>query len=83
MFLPRDQGVWRTDTLLMNCQAKLQQWVPPDVYVWNPKLKKGNFFHLCSGALVVDSKTVDRIRDLLEMAGELLPFFIRRKNTIY
>jgi hypothetical protein len=81
-FLPRDERIWKTETLTMNCSRKLQGWVPPDVYVWNPKLKLGDFFHFCSGAFVVDSKSMNGLRDLLEMAGELLPLSYK-ESTYY
>jgi hypothetical protein len=67
-FLPEDEGIWKTKRLTMDCTRKLPAWIPPAVYVPNPSLKKGHFLHLCSGAFVAGM-----LRDLLEMAGELLP----------
>jgi hypothetical protein len=72
-FLPTETKVWETDLLKMDCQPKLPAWKPPEVYIQNPKRKPGSFFHLCSGAFVVDSPTCEKLRTMLEMAGELLP----------
>jgi hypothetical protein len=72
-FLPEDQGVWKTKYLKMDCSRKLPDWVPLPIYVPNPRLKKGNFFHLCPGAFVTENGTTEKLRDILEMAGELLP----------
>jgi hypothetical protein len=72
-FLPVDPGVWKTDLLKMDCQPKLPSWTPPAVYVQNPKLKKGSFSHLCSGAFVADLSVSEALRTVLEAAGELLP----------
>jgi hypothetical protein len=72
-FLPEDEGIWKTERLTMDCTRKLSSWMPPAVYVPNPKLKKGKFFHLCSGAFVIDKDATEKLRDILEMGGELLP----------
>jgi hypothetical protein len=71
--LPCDQAIWRTEALEMNCSPKMSAWCPPAVYVSNPRLRLGNFLHLCSGGFVTDPKGLESLRDLLEMAGELLP----------
>ena len=57
----------------MDCQKKFSGWKPLDVYAHNPKLKRGNFAHLCSGAFVIDAQATDKLRAVLKMAGELLP----------
>ena len=72
-FLPNDAHIWKTSTFKMDCVSKLSSWRPPEVYIHNPKLEKGNFFHLCSGGFVVDSYAAGRLRTVLELAGELLP----------
>ncbi len=72
-FLPVDASIWQTDVLKMDCKSKLSTWKPPEVYIQNPKRERGNFFHLCSGAVVVDSATAERLRTVFEMTGELLP----------
>jgi hypothetical protein len=64
----------------MNCSPKLEGWIPADIYVWNPKLKEGSFYHPCSGAFVVDFETAEKLGDLLELAGELLPLSHKGKN---
>jgi hypothetical protein len=80
-FLLEDKGVWKTKRLTMDATRKLRDWIPPAVYVPNPTLKKGEFFHLCSGAFVTDGNATEKLREFLEMAGELLP--IDYKNEPY
>lgn len=57
----------------MNCHRKLAEWKAPEIYLQNLKAVRGNFFHLCSGALVIDQLATDRLRPTLAWAGELLP----------
>jgi hypothetical protein len=73
-FLPADQAVWQTEMFKMDCQPRLDAWKAPGVYISNPKHQAGNFSHLCSGGIVCDSVATGELRDVLEMAGELLPF---------
>ena len=73
MLLPRDESIWGLPTLQMDCKPKAEHWKPLDVYVQNPRLRRGNFFHLCSGAFAADDATSNSLLDLLEMSGELLP----------
>lgn len=72
-FLLEEAEVRKSALLTMNCTRKLKDWVPPEIRVPNPTLAKGNFFHLTSGALVIDGTATEALRDVLEMAGELLP----------
>ena len=66
----------------MDCRPKLETWSPLPIYIWNPKLQLGNFFSLCSGAFVADSEALSHLRDVLEMAGELLPLRHQGKEFI-
>src|SRR5437016_5316183 len=72
-FLPVDTTIWQTDVLKMNCKPKLLAWNPPRIYVHNPTHEPSNFLHLCSGGLVTDTTATEKLRDVLEMAGGLLP----------
>ena len=72
-FLPADPEVWKTDLLVMDCDRKASGWRPPAIYVPNPKLKRGNFTRLSSGAFVVDSVAFESLAAILERSGELLP----------
>ena len=72
-FLPVDTNIWQTDVLKMNCVPKLSTWRSPEVYVHNPKLEKGDFFHLCSGGFVIGTPVANELRTIFEIAGELLP----------
>lgn len=62
--------------------GKSEAWVPPAVFIYKPKHKKGNFLELWgTGSLVVDEIALNQLRDLLEMSGELLP--LPHKNSMY
>ena len=72
-FLPVKADIWQTDILKMDCRPKVSNWKSPEIYIHNPKRTVGNFFHLCSGAVVADELATAQLRSILEMAGELLP----------
>ena len=73
-FLPEDGEIYKTDRLVFDCRPKLADWVPPPVYVYKPKLKRGNFpCFVSSDCLIVDHAALQGLRDILERAGELLP----------
>jgi hypothetical protein len=73
-FLPSDEEIWKTDRLTFDCSPKLAEWTPPEVYVYEPKHRPGNFLSfLMGGALVCDPEATEALLDLLEMSGELLP----------
>jgi hypothetical protein len=79
-----DSAKWKGDLLTLltfDCSPRSSEWAAPPVYVLHPKLKQGNFVYLCPGALVVDAATVEQLRDLLEMSGELLP--LPHKDKLY
>lgn len=73
--LPVDERIWWTDALNFNGRSKVRGWIPPEVYIRKPKLKRGNFIHLTagSGCLVFDHFSYAHLRDILEPAGEILP----------
>jgi hypothetical protein len=72
-FLVEDKEIWETDLLCMDTSSKRAIWRAPDVYILEPHLKRGNFFGLCPGAIVLDTLAVEKLRDAIEMSGELLP----------
>lgn len=80
-FLPEEEGIWKSKILQMDCTPKADRWQPPKIYVVNPARPRGNFFRLCSGAFVADSEATEKLRDLLEMAGELLPLEHKGENV--
>lgn len=65
------------DCNLMNERLKKVDW-----YIFNPKLKKGNFFSLGhGGALVFDEDVKNsRLFTLLEMSGEIIEIEIKQKK---
>jgi hypothetical protein len=72
-FLPVNECFWATNDSVMNCVPKMRNWRTPEVYIFNPKRVCGDFFHFLPDALVVGASGLEKIRDILEMAGELLP----------
>ncbi len=75
-FLPVDVEVSQRGDLIMDCQPRLAAWSPPEVYIHNPKLKRGNFLGVgMGGPFACDEQTRDHdeMAELLEMSGELLP----------
>jgi len=74
-FLPDDDRVWATDVLLLDGTPRLEGWKPPEIYVLKPRLRRGRFFDLCVGGLVLDSHATNILRPMLEMCGELLPLY--------
>jgi hypothetical protein len=74
-FLPTEEAAWNNGQLFFDCTTRLNSWKPLDIYVLEPKLKKGNFFGLGPGSLVADSHAFELLRDLFEMSGEMLPLF--------
>jgi hypothetical protein len=72
-FLPEDPA-GHLDRLTFDGTPKLPGWEPPGVYVYKPKLKRGNFLSFMGGgALICDARAVEELREMLEMSGELLP----------
>ncbi len=70
---PTDLRIWEGTTFKMSCKSKMDSWPSPSVYVPDPLDAPGNFFDLCPGGLVVDTFALEKLRDIFEMAGELLP----------
>lgn len=61
------------ETLWMDCTSKAAQWVPPPVYVYEPKHKVGDFYNFGIAGLITSPRATDALRPHLEAAGELLP----------
>jgi hypothetical protein len=81
-FLLEDDNLVGTEMLDFDGTAKGDEWVAPAVYIYKPKLKKGNFPDLWSTAtIVVDEVALKQMRGLLEMSGELLP--LPHKDNLY
>ena len=68
--------------MTFNGTPKADNWVPPGVFIYMPKLKNGNFpgFQYTQ-TLVVDETALEGLRDFLEMSGELLP--LPYKDKLY
>ena len=61
------------DKLRCSCEPKLLDWIPPQVFIYHPLLKAGDFYHFGSGAPILSPIATELLRTHLEMAGELLP----------
>ena len=55
--------------------------MPPPVFIYEPKLKAGDFFNFDSDALIANPRATEALRTLFEMAGELLP--LPYKGEVY
>jgi len=65
------------DALSFDCFPKKESWNPIEMYIFNSKKKKGNFYSLGGiGALVFDDNVLNVMRTFFEMAGEILPVFL-------
>jgi hypothetical protein len=74
--MPKDESEF-LDKLSFNCKSKSQGWQPSDMYIFNPKKEKGNFYSLGGiGALAFDETVLDIMQTVFEMAGEILPIKI-------
>jgi hypothetical protein len=81
-FVLEDDNLVGTEMLNFDGTPKADRWVVPAVYIYAPKLKKGNFPALWSTTtIVVDQVALKQLRGLLEMSGELLP--LAHKDNLY
>lgn len=62
------------DFIMFDCEAKNENWTDINWYIDNPKLKKGNFYHIHGGSFAFDQQVYDsELFTLFEMAGQILP----------
>jgi len=62
------------DYFLCHCESKMNDWSPPEVQIYEPLLKRGNFMSSFSSSPILDSFAVDKLLTPLEVSGELLEF---------
>ena len=55
------------------------EWRMPDIYIPEPKLEKPNFYSVCFGRffIILDEYAVEKIRTVLDMSGQLVPFMFK------
>jgi hypothetical protein len=70
-----DPDLWTLEQGTFDGHPRLEEWIPPDVYVLHPRLKPGDFLSFASwtGTIIVTPSVRDQLADLLEMSGECLP----------
>lgn len=78
-FLPEDDD--RAKVGDFDGSSQLETWEPPPVFIYEPKLKAGDFFNFSSDCLIANPRATEALRTLFEMAGELLP--LPYKSEIY
>jgi hypothetical protein len=61
------------EILQMDGTPKLESWKAPNVLIYMPKLKRGDFFQFASNHLITSPRATEALRNFLEMSGELLP----------
>lgn len=69
-FLPLGEEDW--SRLEMDCKPKADAWIPPPVYVLNPRLASGDFYQFGSNLLITSVRATQILYDFLTIAGELL-----------
>ena len=81
-----DMGQAKRHEFYFDCEKREANWTPPEVYIRQPKLKRGNFFYFAgaSGCFICDEPTRyhDELAELLETSGELLPL-LHEGETFY
>lgn len=70
-FLPEED--YDPLSLLMDCSPRLETWVPPGVFIYEPLHKPGAMYNFGASAPIFSPHATEILRDFLEMAGELLP----------
>jgi hypothetical protein len=59
--------------LMMDGTPKSNIWSPPPVYLFQPKLQKGDFFNFYLDILISSPRATELLHNLFVEAGELLP----------
>jgi hypothetical protein len=80
---PVDHSKITLEKFNFDCEQKKQNWEDDLYYIYNPKIKPKNFFHIDSGCLVFDEKTLELCRMVFEMSGEIIPIKIERSDDLY
>ena len=70
-FLPvADADVFRLD---MDCTPVASNWTPPEVFIYEPLQKRGDFFDFGGAAPILSPTATLMLQHHLESAGEVLP----------
>jgi hypothetical protein len=81
--LPANPEIARGQDLIFDCERRSDTWDPPQVYVGNPKAKRGNFFNFLKGdPYVCDQRAYEVLEHLFYPCAELLPLPFEGK-TLY
>jgi hypothetical protein len=56
-----------------DCQPKGDTWRPPEVFIYKPLAKAGDFYQFGGAGLITSPRATESLRTFLDMAGELLP----------
>jgi hypothetical protein len=69
---------------IFQCESKLEKWILPKYYIFNPKIKEKNFYTtMLSGILVFDGHALEICRTIFEMCGEILPIELENGKRLY
>lgn len=71
-FLPSEEAVWVTDALQFDGRPKGSSWRCPDLYIYNPLKKAGDFSAIASGAFICNDKALSSLRYFFEASSEIL-----------
>jgi hypothetical protein len=70
LLLPVREG--DVELLECDCSRKSDEWRPPPVNIAEPELRKGNFFHFDSDALICDDRCLEVLGEFFRRSGEVL-----------
>ena len=59
--------------LLTDCRLRGEGWIPPSVFIFEPRLEQGDFYQFGVASLIAGPHATGVLRGLFEEAGELLP----------
>jgi hypothetical protein len=81
---PVDHTKITADFITFDCEPRSENWNEDlPYYVYNPKNKAQNFYHMGSSALIFDEKVLDVCQTVFEMAGEILPIQVERGPKLF
>jgi hypothetical protein len=65
---------------MLDGYSRADTWSPPEVYIPQPELLRGNFLNFGDGFLIADAEASEALSYLFRIAGEVLPLFYEGRN---
>lgn len=67
-------------SLVALCQSWKEAWYPPSVFIYEPFLKKGDFYQSNGSCLIVNSTALKLLKGFFLDAGEILPLHYKEDS---